>query len=340
MRPVWKVVVDGRQNATAAIRDRFLSLRVTDEAGRESDSCELRLDDRGGAIEQPRRGATLEVSLGYEDRDVTVVGAYVVDEIAFAGPPQTLVVRAKAADMQGGLKAQQTRSWEDVTLGALVGRLAADHGLEARVGSSLRTVRIPHLDQTEESDLHLLTRLAGDYDAVAKPTGGHLLFVPRWQSASATGKPMPSVAVRPVDTSSWSVTIADRPKYGSVRAHWHDAASGERKAETAGSDDPAFTLWRSYATAAEARHAARSMLARLAAGTRRLILDLAPGQPAVAAEEELRLAGFRDGVDGSWTCQRAVHTLDSRGYRTRAEGVVGPTRERASQPLRRPSTAP
>ena len=325
MRPAWNVVVDGRQDATAAIRDRFLSLRVADEAVRQSDAFELRLDDRGGAIERPRRGAKLEVSLGYEDRGVTLAGTYVVDEIGLAGPPQILVVRAKAADMRGGLKAQKSRSWDDVTLGALVGRIAADHGLEARVGSSLRTVRIPHLDQTEESDLHLLTRLAGDYDAVAKPAGGHLLFVPRWQAASATGKPMPTVAVRPGDTSSWSVTIADRPKYRSVRAHWHDAASGERKAETAGSDDPAFTLRRSYATAAEARHAARSMLARLAGGMRRLILELAPGQPAVAAEGELRLAGFRDGVDGSWTCQRAVHTLDSRGYRTRAEGAVGPT---------------
>lgn len=324
MRPVWKVVVDGRQDATAAIRDRFLSLRVTDEAGRESDAFELRLDDRGSAIELPRRGARLEVSLGYEDRGATVTGTYTVDEIAVAAPPQTLVVRARAADMRGGLKAQKTRSWDEVTLGALVGRIAADHGLEARVGSSLRTVRIPHLDQTEESDLHLLTRLARDYDAVAKPAGGYLLFVPRWQDASATGKPMPSVAVRPGDTSSWSVTIADRPKYNSVRAHWHDAASGERKAETAGSDDPAFTLRRTYPTAAEARQAARSMLARLAGGTHRLILDLAPGQPAVAAEGELRLAGFRDGVDGPWTCQRAVHTLDSRGYRTRAEGATRP----------------
>ena len=61
MRPAWNVVVDGRQDATAAIRDRFLSLRVADEAVRQSDAFELRLDDRGGAIERPRRGAKLEV---------------------------------------------------------------------------------------------------------------------------------------------------------------------------------------------------------------------------------------------------------------------------------------
>ena len=58
-------------------------------------------------------------------------------------------------------------------------------------------------------------------------------------------------------------------------------------------------------------------------GTRRLIVELAPGQRAVVAEAKLQLTGFRDGVDGYRTCQRAVDTLDSRGHRTRAERAIG-----------------
>lgn len=322
MRPVFRIVVDGRQDVTDRFRDRLLSLRVTDEAGVRSDAVELRLDDRDSAIGLPPTGREMKISLGYEDRRETVTGTYVVDEVELSGPPQTLVVRAKAADMHSSLKAQRTRSWEDVSLGDLVASIAADHDLKPRVGGTLRSVRIPHLDQTEESDLHLLTRLARDHDAVAKPAGGHLLFVPRGEAASATGRPMPTVDVRPEDCRRWSVTIADREAYRSVRAHWHEPESGKRRTETAGDGEPAWTLRRTWASASEAREAARAKLSALTRGTARLSLALSPGNPVVAAEAELRLRGFRKGVDGSWTCSRAVHRLDRGGYATSVEAEL------------------
>nr|VFJ87241.1 MAG: hypothetical protein BECKH772A_GA0070896_1000265 [Candidatus Kentron sp. H]VFJ88897.1 MAG: hypothetical protein BECKH772B_GA0070898_1000261 [Candidatus Kentron sp. H]VFJ95133.1 MAG: hypothetical protein BECKH772C_GA0070978_10001112 [Candidatus Kentron sp. H] len=37
------------------------------------------------------------------------------------------------------------------------------------MGDFLAPVDIPHPDQTKESDLHLLTRPAKQYDAIAKP---------------------------------------------------------------------------------------------------------------------------------------------------------------------------
>ena len=324
MTPAFRIVIDGRQDITDRVRDRLLSLSVTDEAGRESDSAEVRIDDRGGAIELPRRGAKMEVSLGWEGGEQTVQGTYIVDEIELSGPPQALAIRAKAADMRASLKEQKTRSWDDVSIGDLVGRIAGDHGLKARVGQPLRSARIPHLDQTEESDLHLLTRLGRDYDAVAKPAGEYLLFVARGEAASATGQPMPRVDVRPEDVRSWRVTLADRDRYGSVRAHWHEPGTGERRTETAGSRDPAKTLRRAYGSAAEAAEAARAELARLERGISRLSLALALGNPAAAAEAELRLKEFGDGADGSWTCLRAVHRLDRRGYSTQVEGELKP----------------
>ena len=54
MTPAFKIVIDGRQDTTEAVRDRLLSLSVTDEAGRQSDSAEVRLDNRDGAIANDR----------------------------------------------------------------------------------------------------------------------------------------------------------------------------------------------------------------------------------------------------------------------------------------------
>ena len=320
MTPAFKIVIDGRQDTTEAVRDRLLSLSVTDEAGRQSDSAEAVLDNRDGAIAVPRRGAKMTVSLGWQGPGVTVQGTYIVDEIELSGPPDTLAIRAKAADMRESLKARKTRSWDDVSIGELARQIAAEHGLKARVGSALREVRIPHLDQTEESDLHLLTRLARDHDAVAKPAGEYLLFVPRGEAASATGKPMPAVDVRPEDVSRWRVTRADREAYNSAKAHWHEPGTGTRHTETAGSGEPAWTLRGTYASASEAAEAARAKLSELARGTARLSLKMAPGNPAIAAEAELRLKEFGDGADGSWTCLRAVHRLDRGGYSTQVEG--------------------
>ena len=326
MTPAFRIVIDGRQEITEAVRDRLLSLSVTDEAGRQSDSAEVVLDNRDGAIAVPRRGAKMTVSLGWHGPGVTVQGTYIVDEVVLSGPPDALAIRAKAADMRESLKAQKTRSWDDVSIGDLVSEIAAEHGLKARVGSALRGVRIPHLDQTEESDLHLLTRLARDHDAVAKPAGEYLLFVPRGEAASATGKPMPAVDVRPADDTSWRVTRSDREAYRSVRAHWHEPGTGTRHTETAGSGEPAWTLRRAYASAPEAAEAARAKLSELARGTARLALRMAVGNPSIAAEAELRLAGFGDGADGSWTCLRAAHRLDRGGYSTQAEGELkGPS---------------
>lgn len=322
MTPAFRIVIDGRQDITERVRDRLLSLTVTDEAGRESDAAEVVLDDRDGDIELPKRGVKMTVSLGWQGREETVQGAYVVDETELSGPPRKLAVRAKAADMRAALKAQKTRSWDDVAIGDLVSAIAADHGLKARVGSALRSVRIPHLDQTEESDLHLLTRLGRDHDAVAKPAGEYLLFVPRGESASAAGKPMPRIDVRPEHVRDWRVTLADRNRYESVKAHWHEPGTGSRRTETAGSGDPAKTLRRTHGSAAEAAEAARAELARLARGTARLTLALVPGNPVAAAEGELRLAGFGDGIDGSWTCRTAVHRLDRGGYSTRTEAEL------------------
>ena len=47
------------------------------------------------------------------------MGAYTVDELELSGPPQTLTIRARAADLRQSLKAPKTRAWDATTLGAL-----------------------------------------------------------------------------------------------------------------------------------------------------------------------------------------------------------------------------
>ena len=94
MTPDFRILADS-QDITDRIRDRLLSLRVTDEAGIKSDTVEIKLDDRDALIAWPEHGAELEVLLGYQKSGLTRMGLYVVDEVEHGGPPNALTIRAK-----------------------------------------------------------------------------------------------------------------------------------------------------------------------------------------------------------------------------------------------------
>lgn len=319
MTPQFRIVVEGQGDVSAQIRERLLSLRVRNEEGYQSDVVEIRLDDRGGQTVLPRRGVALEVELGYAESGRAAIGRYVVDGLEVSGPPDTLTVRATAADMRTGAKQRKTRSWDRVTIGALVAKIAQEHDLDPRVSKGLAAIVLPHVDQTDESDLNLLTRLGEKYDAVARPVDGRLLFTSRGTTQSATGRAITPVRVSREQTGNYRVKLIDRRQYGAVRAYWYDRAAGQRRAVTAGSGEPVYALRDDQLDAATARHAAQARLNALTRGSTSLSLSMRPGMPTVNTETPLTLSGFRSGVDGLWIVTSVVHELSGGGLTTDVE---------------------
>ncbi len=70
----------------------------------------------------------------------------VVDGVGPSGPPETLTVRATAADMHTAAKQRKTRSWSEVTVGGLLSTIARDHDLDPRVERGLAEIVLPHVD--------------------------------------------------------------------------------------------------------------------------------------------------------------------------------------------------
>ncbi len=326
MTPAFRIVVDEHQNVTAAIRERLLALRVSDEEGYRSDTVEIRLDDRGGVVVLPRRGAELQVELGYEESGRVSMGRYTVDEVELSGPPATITIRAKAADMRATLKQRKTRSWHQISIGDLVATVAAEHGLEPRVAEDLARIELPHIDQTDESDLHLLTRLGEQYDAAAKPGNGRLVFARRGTARSATGGQVTPVRIAREQTTDYRVTLADRNRYRSVNAYWYDMETGQRTKVQAGDGEPIYALRNNYIDEVTARAAANARLDALKRVTGTLSLTLKLGIPTAAAETPLSLTGFREGVNGRWIATRVAHEISNSGYSTTVEAET-PTEE-------------
>lgn len=308
MRPIFEILVDG-QDITARIGDRLLGLNVTDRSGHESDDLTFTIDNRGGLVEVPNRGVTLELSLGYRETGLVRVGAFVVDGASGEGPAQTMTITAKAADMTARLRAPRTRAWQDITLGEIVGEVATRHGLTGQTESALQGHRYRHVAQTAESDLHLVTRLAHDVGAVAKVTETRLIVVRPGQGQTLSGNPLPAVTITPADCTSYSWELVERETFGSAKAWWHDQDQARRQPVVAGSGDPVFELRRTYTTQEQAQRAAQGQLAEL--NRRNLVIEctLARANLDLSAEIPVNLEGFLHGIDGDYVLRAVTHSL-------------------------------
>lgn len=316
--PDFRVIAD-TVDITNAIRQGLLSLRVTDEAGINSDKVEIKLDDRGSKIKMPNTGAELEIFLGYKEDSLVRMGLFIVDEVSVESPPQSMIIRARAADMRQVLKAPRTKTWGAVTLNDVLADIAGQHGLNARISPELASIAYDNLVQSQESDLHLLTRLAREHGAITKPVHGNLLFVPKGEAKSVSGQLIPPVTIHEKQITSWSATFADREKFGSVQAEYHDKALAEKVKVTAGDGDPVFTLRHTYDTLELAMQNAKSKLERLRRGTGAVNITL-PGNTRFIAEGKINLVGVRAGVDGQWVLTRVEHSFSGSGYQCRLDG--------------------
>lgn len=325
LKPEFRILANA-EDITAAIRARFTSLRLTDQAGLESDRLEITLADHNplAPIALPPTGAELRLYLGYDGR-VRDMGLYIVDEVELAGPPASITVRAKAspnaASASGAgntrllLTTQKTRSFDaGLSLSDLASTIAQEHGLRPAIAQQFAGVTLPHIDQVNESDMNLLTRVTRVYGAIAKPADGRLVIARRGEATAVSGQSLPTITVRPGDVTSWRVTISERDNAEKVEATYHDGDTGEDVLVNAGDGDAVAMLRHTYPDQSTAQAAAESEYQRRKRGTRKLSISL-PGDPQIAAECKLRTVGFRDGVAADWVIDQVEHALDSGGYR-------------------------
>jgi hypothetical protein len=334
MTPDFRIIADSK-DITDAVRDRLLDLVVTDEAGIQSDTVSISLDDRrrgSGVAQLPRIGTSLTISMGYKERSLFYMGTYLVDEIEISSPPATVTVTGKAANMPNSFRSPKTRSWDETTVGAVVGAIAGEHGYAPAVDPALAAKAIVHLDQTEESDMSFLTRLAGLHDAVAKPAAGKLIFAMRGEAKSVGGKAMPIISLSGSDITRWSYKRSARkaegggdhqgdiPKpTGGTRAYWWDFDEGKRQEVTAG-DPPYSTIRFVHASKSEAMDAAKARKNTGDRGQAELSISL-PGRPQLAAECKLAI-DLRPSLPALWVVKRVKHQLNLSGFATQADAEL------------------
>jgi len=314
MRADYQITVDGN-DVTAIISPRLSSLTIKDERGFTSDTLEIVIDDRpdqsGHYIELPRKGVTLQVALGYNGK-LTSMGKFVIDEANPSGPVERITISGKAADMRASMKVRRTRGWDNITLADFVATIAATHQLKPKVSAALAAITIARIDQADESDLHLITRIGREFGAVVKPAYGFLLMVHKGEAKTATGQLLPEVVLHKSDLSHWDVTLADRDKYSSVVARYWDLNAADDIEVRAGDGEPEYRIRRTFSDQQSAQLAADAKLKSLHRGTGQMQVTTA-GHPNLVAEATVNLTGMRPGLNEAWDIDAATHTLDKNG---------------------------
>ena len=308
MTPTFEILANDK-DITAKIATSLQSITIKDGRGLEGDTLTIRLDDSKADFALPPKGATLQVSIGWQGQTLNYKGKFKVDKFSHDGPPDVLVISAKPADFTSTIKERRSVSNHDTNLADVIRTVATRNNLKAAISDEYSSVTIAHIDQTDESDIHFITRLAQQYDAISKPANESLLFTTKGSSKTASGQALPPVTVTRSDTSRHNWQEQDRDQYTGARAYWQDTKKATRTGEYAGNSERVKTLPGTYPSQAEAKAAAKGALSNLTRLKGTLDLTLKLGRPEVIAETPCKATGFRNYIDGEYVVSSVSHTL-------------------------------
>ena len=323
MTPIFSLEVDGKF-VTRVAAPRLIDLTISDKRGFEADEINFTLSDADGALALPRRGAEINVAIGFQETGLTNKGSFIVDEMTHTGPPDRLTIRGRSANFHKSLNEQKRRSFRNKPLGEVLRTIAGDHGLELAIEEALAWQNAGHINQTGESDGHLLTRLGRQFDAIATVKAGRLLFMPVGDGRTAGGTSLPGVTIerRDGDTHTFQV-LEGSSDYSGVRAHWYDVAAAAAKsvlAEGVSDFTKIKTLLETFATKAEAEAAAQAEWNRIQRGRFTMSVELAIGRPELLPETPVTLTGWGEAISSrQWICGDVEHSLSGGGLVTRVE---------------------
>ncbi|TFW71502.1 hypothetical protein C3Y98_05235 [Methylotenera oryzisoli] len=279
----FKISLDNK-DITLSFADRLESLTLTENRGPEADQLDIVLLDHDGKLDIPHRGIKLNLAIGWQVSGLIDKGTFIVDDVEHSGTPDKLTMRARSADLRAGLTTQKERSWHNKSVGDIITSIAKENSLKAVIPSDLATQAIQHIDQTNESDVNLLSRLAKMFDALFTVKSGNLLFLKTGTGRSVSGKPLAPVKITRASGDQHRFGVADRDTYTGVKALYNDMAQaikgevlidegnvsgadlGAAPATTINAKGRVYSLNKLYKTKASAMRAARNKYRDLSEG--------------------------------------------------------------------------
>lgn len=343
----------GSKDVTPNLRERMVSLSLTDNRGFEADTLSITLDDSDGLLQLPQRGTVVSLFLGWVGQ-LHNKGDYTVDQVSHSGAPDVLTITARSVDFRGELNKARDVSYHDATLGSILTQIAQRCGLILQMAEGFAGIKIDHIDQTHETDPSFVTRLAKRYGAAAIIKAGRLLFLRPGSGELASGKAIPTVLLTRQQGDKHNFMVADRTSYKGVQAKWlstqeakthifqmqrkakapnaaavthPDAKSPPKQADdnegeyTAGQKESLLVLPEVFDSKEAAKQAAEAKWSEIQRGVVHFTFQLATGRADLYPETPVQVSGFKTVIDASaWIISKVTHNLSVKdGFTTTLE---------------------
>jgi Bacteriophage probable baseplate hub protein len=323
MKPQCRISINGTP-VGGVVMDRLISCEVTDKEGSVSDSARVLLNN-APAAKIPQTGDEMQIWLGYGGQGMTFMGTFIIDEVELALFPHTMSITAKSADWGETVKENKERHWDETSVAGIVGDIAADHGLTARVDSETGAYVYSWFGQQDESDIHVLRRLERRHGALMSVKDNQLLFVKRGAGQTAGGVALSGFVVTPdnIVEGSGKLRFSERAAYKKVVGYHQDRDQVERVEIEAASDNEAEATYRigePFADPEEAQQAVTSKADELKRQAISFSCSVV-GDPAARAGAPLIFSGMKVGVDGvEFIIDTARHSWSKSGYTAALSG--------------------
>lgn len=325
MGPDYMILLDD-EDITGNFRSRLISLLIDDKRGMEADVLTLELDDSDGKIALPPHGSVLHVYIGWQGGALFDKGTFVLTTINHNGAPDRLTLSGFSADVGDSLKQSRSDSWHNATLGEIVDEIAQRNHLKAALSPDIAAIAIGHIDQTNESDLQFIARLADKYGTVPAIKFGRLMLIIAGNGTSASGRALPKQTITRQQGDKHQFEYKADSVYSGTRARWMQLDKA-RSGQVTVSADPAFSagltaaarprylmLPRLYSSRDEAVHDAQAQWKKNQRASVTLTFGLAMGRPDVIPETQVAVTGFKPAIDKQkWVVSNIKHTIDTNG---------------------------
>jgi uncharacterized protein len=308
---------------------RLIKIWTIDNSGEVADTCGITLDDSGGQIALPDKGAAIVIALGPKDGATEVVFDGIVDDVKSdnaRGSGMTVEIQGKTADTRGKQKSKRNKHWDDTTVGKAMKDAGQFASVQLSVCPRIDQLKRKYIAQDGESFLHFVQRLARECGGTFKMIGGvRGVVLDRNSGQTVGGGSIGTVVARrdPDNSASnniitWSISpLLTRPRYRKIKSRYYDKKAAkwvEKEVEVKGSEndeqaqaDDLSAYSGNDDDDTEQSATGSALESERNKGVGEIKID---GNAAARAEGTLTVVGTRPGVDGDYVMNTVSHDFD------------------------------
>ncbi len=308
MTPHFQLIANDK-DVTDTLKTRLTELIVTENSQTQADSLVLTLANSEPIIKPPEPGSQLNVAIGYQETGLIAKGSYTLDELELSGPPHSMTLIARSADFTENLKIPKMRSFDNIILGQLLGQIAKEQKYDSQIDNTLAKYHFEHIDQTNESDMHLLTRLTKPIEALFCIKHKTLII-----DHLKSPYPRPTLPIRTEDILSYQYSRPSRYHFKSVKGYYHTRSDPTLKPYILGDGNPCYTIPTPFCTLNEVKAQVKAKYLEYIAEEQHLTLTLI-GNPAITTGHALALETPR--IKGQYNVTSVQNRINAKGMQSR-----------------------